>query len=84
MWINETTDLKERTKICVTLVCKLYKLYATVYTDKIDLLNEKIGNLNLELNKKRDEFNNKLDYLKQNQSNLILNLIDKSLLTIND
>ena len=59
---------------------KIYQLYATVYSEKIDFLTKQIDKLNLDEDKKIDLFNNFVDYLKQTKP-LILSLVDRSLLT---
>lgn len=63
-------------------MAKIYQLYSTVYSDKISSLDQQINELTLELENKIELFDNFLDNLKQNPSKaLILNLIDRSLLT---
>lgn len=65
------------------LMSKIYKLYATVYKEKIDLLDKQVEQANLELEKRTESFNKHLDNLRQNPADaLVLSLIDRSLLSV--
>ena len=62
---------------------KIYKLYATVYKEKIDLLDKQVEQAKLELESRTGSFNKSLDQLKQNPASaLVLSLIDRSLLSV--
>ena len=62
---------------------KIYKLYATVYKEKIDLLDKQVEQAKLELESRTGSFNQSLDQLKQNPASaLVLSLIDRSLLSV--
>ena len=62
---------------------KIYKLYATVYKEKIDLLDKQVKQAKRELENRTESFNKHLDNLRQNPANaLVLSLIDRSLFSV--
>lgn len=62
---------------------KIYNLYNTVYSEKIDLLDKQVEETNRELEHRIDVFNRHLDKLRQTPANaLVLSLIDQSLLSV--
>ena len=62
---------------------KIYRLYATIYKEKIDLLDKQVEQAKQELENRTGLFNQNLDDLKQNPASaLVLSLIDRSLLSI--
>lgn len=83
--MNETFDLKERVKVCITLMDKIYQLYETIYTEKIKSLDEQIEKLDLEQENRIQEFNEMVDEIKHNpKKQLVLSLIDRSLLNFEE
>lgn len=82
VWQNETSDLKDRVKVCITLMSKIYQLYASIYTEKIESLSKQIDKLNLELENRIQTYDDTLDEMKHNPTKqLLLSLIDRSLIT---
>lgn len=62
---------------------KIYQLYETVYSEKIDLLDKQVEQTNRELEHRTGSFNKHLDNLRQNPANaLVFSLIDRSLLSV--